>query len=123
MKHIVCHVETLGPKMMALCTRCHKGLIAYNKLHGISTFKKHVEQDHITLCKSYIKKVHVLHPRNLLARELVLSSRMLPLVPSSDLSSSSNPFSKNHEMQKGFLEDIMLFLVKGFLPLKTIESI
>jgi hypothetical protein len=82
-----------------------------------------VEQDHTTLFKRDIETVHVLHLQNLLDQELALYNKMLPLMPSLDLFSFSNPFLKNHEMQKGFLEDIMLFVVKGFLSLRTVESI
>jgi hypothetical protein len=32
-------------------------------------------------------------------------------------------FRKDNETQVGFLEDLMFFVMKGYLPLKTIESI
>jgi hypothetical protein len=32
-------------------------------------------------------------------------------------------FVKDHLTQKVFMEDVMLYVVKGFLPLRTIESI
>ncbi len=31
--------------------------------------------------------------------------------------------SKNHGAQKGLLEEIMLFVIKGFLPLRTIRFV
>lgn len=37
--------------------------------------------------------------------------------------SSTNPFKKYHETQKIFLEDIILFVIKGFLSLMIVESI
>jgi len=46
---IVCHRKIVGLEILALCTRCHKGLIAYNKCNGISAMRKHVEQDHASL--------------------------------------------------------------------------
>ncbi len=47
------------------------------------------------------------------------NDKMLIQVPSWDFFTSSNPFSKNHDSQKRFLQDVMLFVIKGFLPLRT----
>jgi hypothetical protein len=44
---IVCHRQIASPEILALCTRCCKGLIAYNKCNGILAMTKHVEQDHV----------------------------------------------------------------------------
>ncbi len=47
------------------------------------------------------------------------------VAPSSilDFFSSLNLFLKDHDMQKRFLQNVMLFVIKGFLPLRTMESI
>jgi hypothetical protein len=34
-----------------------------------------------------------------------------------------NQFKKDHETQMGFLEDVMLFVIKGFWPTKIMEFI
>jgi hypothetical protein len=34
-----------------------------------------------------------------------------------------NPFVKHHGPQKGFLEDDILYVIKGFLPLRTMQFI
>jgi hypothetical protein len=34
-----------------------------------------------------------------------------------------NPFLENHETQKWFLDDVMLFVIKGFLPLRAMEYV
>jgi hypothetical protein len=49
MRYIVCHDEIVGSKILTLCIRCRKGLIAYNKARGISTMEKHVEQELVPL--------------------------------------------------------------------------
>jgi hypothetical protein len=54
---IVCHREIVGPKILALCTRFYKGLIAYNKCNGISAMTKHVEQDHASLLQQFKEKI------------------------------------------------------------------
>jgi hypothetical protein len=40
---IICHNITTLPKMLAMHTKCRKGLIAYHKSNGITLMKKHVE--------------------------------------------------------------------------------
>jgi hypothetical protein len=37
--------------------------------------------------------------------------------------SSTNQFKKDNETQVCFLEDVMLFVIKGYLPMKIVESI
>jgi hypothetical protein len=37
--------------------------------------------------------------------------------------SFTNQFKKDNETQVCFLEDVMLFVIKGYLPMKPIESI
>ncbi len=48
---------------------------------------------------------------------------MLPQLQFLDFFSSINQFTKDHETQINFLEDERLYVIKGFLPMKTIESI
>jgi hypothetical protein len=50
---IVCHSETMKCEILALATKCHKGVFAYNKTHSISTMMKHVEQEHVSLLKRF----------------------------------------------------------------------
>ncbi len=58
---IVCHKETSSPNILALCTRCHKVLIAYSKCNRISVMAKHVEQDHAYLLRQFQEEI-VGHP-------------------------------------------------------------
>jgi hypothetical protein len=44
MKCIVCQSGMVGPNILALHIRCHKGFIIYHKVNVISTMKKQVEQ-------------------------------------------------------------------------------
>jgi hypothetical protein len=41
----------------------------------------------------------------------------------SNFFSFSHSFLKNQATQKTYFEDIMLFVIKNFLPMRTIESI
>jgi hypothetical protein len=63
MKCIICHNETTLPKILAICTRCKKGLIAYHKSNGIIAMKKHVESDQFTLLQKLLEDPTNLTPR------------------------------------------------------------
>jgi hypothetical protein len=56
---IVCHSEINCLEILALCTRCHKGPIAYNKVNGILAMKKHVQKYHTTFLKRYVEEIQV----------------------------------------------------------------
>jgi len=43
MQCIICHQEMMGPKILALITRCHKSFIAYQTANDITNMKKHVD--------------------------------------------------------------------------------
>jgi hypothetical protein len=67
MKCIIYHNETTPLEILAICTRCKKGFIAYHKFNGITTMKKYVVYFVGTNlaprssldCESSKKKVHV----------------------------------------------------------------
>lgn len=63
MRCIVCHRETTGPEIVALCTRC---CIVYNRSNGILTMMKHVEQDHASLFRWFREELdfHYQPPSN-----------------------------------------------------------
>jgi hypothetical protein len=42
-------------EVLAMHTRCRKGLIAYHKFNGIMVIKKHVEYDHVALLKIFLE--------------------------------------------------------------------
>jgi hypothetical protein len=51
----------MGLEILALPTRSYKGLIAYNKAHGILAMMKHVELKCPSLLKSF-KEIQRVHP-------------------------------------------------------------
>jgi len=55
MRCIICHNDYVGLEILAMCTRCRKGLIAYHKSNGITSMKRHVENDHYAFMKRLIK--------------------------------------------------------------------
>jgi hypothetical protein len=57
MRCIIYHNDIVPPKILAMHTRCKKGLIAYHKFNGITTMKKHVDFDHFILLKQFLEDV------------------------------------------------------------------
>jgi hypothetical protein len=53
--------DIMGLEILALPTRSCKGLIAYNKAHGILAMMKHVELKCPSLLKSF-KEIQRVHP-------------------------------------------------------------
>lgn len=53
---IICHYNVVGPNILALCTRCHKSLIAYHKFNGITTMKN-LDANHKALYRKYVQEV------------------------------------------------------------------
>ncbi len=55
MQCVVYHIEVMDLEIFSLCTRCHNGLIAYNKCSWHISPMKHVEQEHAYLLKRFKK--------------------------------------------------------------------
>jgi hypothetical protein len=55
MRCIICHNITTLPKMLAMNTKCRKGLIAYHKSNGIMMMNKHFKYDHFALLKMFLE--------------------------------------------------------------------
>jgi len=53
---IICHSDTIIPKILAMHTRCNKGLIAYHKSNDITTMRKHIEFEYSTLLKKLVRR-------------------------------------------------------------------
>jgi hypothetical protein len=121
---IICHNITTLPKMLAMHTKCRKCLIVYHKFNGIMTMKKHVEYDHFALLKMFFESHVVIEaPRSPLDCEP--NKKRAIDFPSNIFGffSTNFKFKKDDLIQVGFLEDLMLFVVKGLLPMRIVESI
>ncbi len=51
---IIYHNQVCGHESLALRMRCYKSFITYHKANGITTMKKHVEDEHVTLLTKYL---------------------------------------------------------------------
>ena len=122
MRCVICHNATVGPAILALRTRCRKGLITYFKANGIIAMKKHVEVEHFISSKRYAKEIcsQVRSPSYLQP-----TKKRPGLPPSSivEFFGFVEPFRKDNEQQKAFLEDLVLWVIKSYLPLRVVEGI
>jgi hypothetical protein len=57
MRCIIYNNNFIGLEILAMCTTCRKGLIAYHKFNGITNMKKYVEGDHYSLVKRLTKYI------------------------------------------------------------------
>jgi hypothetical protein len=55
MRCIICHSDSIGFEILAMCRRYRKGLIAYQKCNEITSMKKHVEDDHSAFMKTLVE--------------------------------------------------------------------
>jgi hypothetical protein len=100
-----------------------KGFIAYHKCNGITTMKKHVEFDHYTLLQKLLVDPTNLAPRSPL--DCKPSKKRAHVDPSAIFSffSFASKFKKDDAIQVIFLEDLLLFVIKGLMLMRIIESI
>jgi hypothetical protein len=123
MRCIICHNEITLPKILAMCTRCRKGPIAYHKFNGIIAMKKHVESNHSTLLQKMLENPTNLTTRFPLACEPSKKKAHVSPYVISGFFSSTYKFKKDDAIQIIFLEYLMLFVIKGLIPMRTIKSI
>jgi hypothetical protein len=84
--------------------------------------KKHVDMEHGALLKRYVEKVNN-HPKPSLVHEPTTKCSHVNPTVISRIFSFTNQLKKDHETKVVFLEKVMLYVIKGFLPMRTFESI
>ncbi len=102
---IICHIETIGLEILALCIKCHKQLIAYHKCNAIIAMKKHADIEHGALLKRYVEKVTFVLGLHLNMNQ-PLNVFMLPNC-NFWIFLFTNEFTKDHETQIVFLENVI----------------
>jgi hypothetical protein len=106
-------------------TKCRKGLTTYHKSNGIIAMKKHVEGEHFTLVKRLAKDPNCILVEPGLPLIKMLSKKRAHVYPYEifGLSYTSSKFKKDDPTQVGFLDDLMLLVVKVFLPMRILEFV
>jgi len=99
-----------------------KGLMAYHKFNGMTTMKKHVESNHSTLLQKLLVNPTNLAPRSPLdCKPSKKRAHVYPFAISSFFSFVSK-FKKDDAIQVVFLEDLMLFVIKGLMLMRIVDS-
>ncbi|KAJ7552447.1 hypothetical protein O6H91_06G055400 [Diphasiastrum complanatum] len=124
-------VDLKNPQQMR-CVICHldtKQLSAHNtsqsrkgKEHGTTAMKKHVSSEHAEVLSKYKAQKDSICPKE--DARHPTKKRNLP--SSSAITSfygSSTPYKKEDDQQQCFLEDLVLYIVKGYRPLSSVENI
>jgi hypothetical protein len=120
---IICHSEIIPHEFFAIYTRCKKGFIAYHKFNGIIAMKIHVEFDHSTLLQKFLEDPTNLAPRSPLDHEPIKKRACMYLLLQFLVFFSTSKFKKDDAIQVVLLEDLMLFVIRGLMLMKTVESI
>jgi hypothetical protein len=91
-------------------TQLRKGIISYFKNNGITTFKKHVDVDHVVLAKTFEEELHNFG-------KVIITKKLIKKRPNIFTSSISSFFGstilskKDEPQQKEFLEDLTLLII------------
>ena len=57
LRYLLCYSSVLGVDVLVQNTRGQKGVITYNKAHGMTAMKKHVEHEHQEVLSRYYREV------------------------------------------------------------------
>jgi hypothetical protein len=105
---------------LALRIRCCKGLIVFHKVNGLTTMKNDLDVEHKAIYVKYSKEAFK-HSKGPLKWTLTIKRALYKMLSRGFLLHKS--FLKEPETQKEFLEDLMFFMIKGYMSLRTIKSI
>lgn len=123
MKCIIFHNKTNALEILAMHTRCKKGFIAYHKYNGTTTMKKLLNLA-ILFCYNNCWKIQQTLLQDL---HLIMSQakrgHMYLLMQFVVFFYLHSKFKKEHVIQVVFFEDLMLFIIKGSMLMRTIKSI
>jgi hypothetical protein len=90
-----------------------QGLIAYHKANDITIMKKHVEAEHKILFAKYLEYVVNYLKFSFNWEPTIKRPHIIPTTISRFFN-VTNPFARDHGTHKGFLKDVMLYVIKGF---------
>jgi hypothetical protein len=125
----ICFPHVVPPSLIQKKTKGKKGIVAYNKSCGIGFMKHHVEVLHLKLLTTYVVECFVhdnvigSQERNDEGGRLMQPAKKRTKVATRVIFSffgSKSPYKRHDESQKLFLEDLVLLIDKGYLPLSTL---
>ena len=101
-------------------TRSRKGILQYNPAHGITSMKTHVENEHAEEFSRYVRESKV--DEGDTARQKSKKRKGAPPSSITAYFGNTKPYAKNDVQQQRFIEDLVLFIAKGYESLSIVES-
>ena len=98
------------------------GILKYTAEHGLSSMKKHVERDHQQEFVRYSKHAKEIEDAARDERQKGKKRKSLPPSSITEFFSSAQPYKKCDTMQIRFIEDLVLLIAKGNIPLSMVEN-
>ena len=102
-------------------TRQRKGVLQYNPLHGLTSMKNHVMNEHLTEFQRYKATLTVLEESEA-ARQKTKKRKDVQPSAITEFFAGQKSYHKGDVQQKHFLEDLVLFIAKGYETLAVVES-
>ncbi len=84
--------------------------------------KRHIEVENSALLKRYVEKINNLL-RAPLKCHVATNCPCITLSAIFGFFSSTNQFKKDNDAQVRFLEGVILYVIKGFLPMRIVEFV
>ena len=117
----VCHpTEAESSNSSGRGTRSRKGILQYNPAHGITSMKTHVENEHAEELARYVRESKAEEGDT--ARQKTKKRKGAPPSSITAYFENTKPYAKNDVQQQHFLEDLVLFIAKGYESLSIVES-
>ena len=117
----VCHpTEAESSNSSGRGTRSRKGILQYNPAHGITSMKTHVENEHAEELARYVRESKAEEGDT--ARQKTKKRKGAPPSSITAYFGNTKPYAKNDVQQQRFLEDLVLFIAKGYESLSIVES-
>jgi hypothetical protein len=122
MRCIVCHCYPIDVNAINVSHEKNKCLLNYNKDHGTSSLKKLVFHEHVEECKRWdlflVQKAQGDGPQG----ETTKKRKNIPPFLIIEFFGTQQPYNKIDPTQHAFFEDLILYIMKGYHPLSSIEN-
>ena len=121
MKCTICHPSNATSSSSSRsATRHRKGVLQYNPLHGLTSMKNHVMNEHLTEFQRYKASLTELEES---ARQKTKKRKGVQPSAITEFFAGHKSYHKGDVQQKHFLEDLVLFIAKGYETLAVVESL
>jgi len=119
MKCVICYSSENSSSFQS-STKFQKGFVTYNPKHGITSMQKHVANEHIL--EYLLHKNSNVKGRNGGKQKKMQAKGIYHTYNHHDFFGKCEPYKKSNPIELGFIEDLVLMIAKGYMPLSIVES-